>query len=186
MSFHFPLRSSFLELSAIDSRSKKAEAISKRTWQRWIEASSNCRRSSSNEMATRNRRFFFKSIVTRKEKPNRRDFVWWTMHLSVGLRKKREWFRSGEQDPSGWVTTLVGHDPDPNELGTSAFDRRPGVEWKDVSSVLVLNYISSLVLQGFLPGFAGFYWVLLGFTGFYWVLLGSTGFYLVLLDIYFL
>ena len=70
----------------------------------------------------------------------------------------------------------MGHDPDPNELGTSAFDRRPGVEWKDVSSVLVLNYILSLVLQGFLPGFAGFFWVLLGFTGFYWVLLGSTGF----------
>ena len=28
-----------------------------------------------------------------------------------------------------------------------------------------------------LPGFTGFYWVLLGFTGFYWVLLSFTGFY---------
>ena len=30
-----------------------------------------------------------------------------------------------------------------------------------------------------LPGFTGFYWVLLGFTGFYWVLLGFTEFYWV-------
>ena len=110
------------------------------------------------------------------------------------------WFGCGRMTGPGQVEGLVAGEPRP--LGQPAVGavgqrtlRQPAPQGRQEAAGQDRTPTGQLAFTQFyrvshvLPGFTGFYWVLLGFTccsllllgstGFYWVLPGFTGFYRV-------